>query len=469
MFRMPEIAVSPNEKFDEDKLDRREIVETLHLFIDATPAPYVLALDGVWGRGKTTLVKILKADLEDSGYQCVYFDAWRVDYMVDPLIALVGALAELVERAPHKSSADALAALKESAVVIAVETVGAIAQAVTKGLVSTAAIQAFTKARQAQVFSDYEAAKKTTEQFAEKLEAAAKSILEHPEQEPEHPEQEPEHSEQKKIIFFVDELDRCRPTFAVHLLERIKHLFDIQNIFFVLSVDKAQLEASMRGVYGTDTDAPEYLRRFIDFDYRVPCVPTKSFTTSLFEKFGLIEKLKGRQGAFRADAERFITYFTIFATAYRLSARAQGQCVGRLAVVVQSATDRHYLHPPIVVLLIILRVKQPALYQRWIAGDLPAAEFIQQWEGTDAVMESYEKSFIHAYLLAVDPKHRRAKQDLDVLKDKADDENTSLEEKETLQLTITIHEELRREQTRGRKFLSHWDKKIQLYEDFGAI
>ena len=195
---MPEIAVSPNEKFDEDKLDRREIVETLHLFIDATPAPYVLALDGVWGSGKTILVKILKADLEDSGYQCVYFDAWRVDYMVDPLIALVGALAELVERAHNEHRADALAALKKSAAIIAVETVGAVAQIVTKGLVSTAAIQAFTKARQAQVFSDYEAAKKTTEQFAEKLEAAAKSILEHPEQEPEHPEQEPEHSEQKK-------------------------------------------------------------------------------------------------------------------------------------------------------------------------------------------------------------------------------------------------------------------------------
>ncbi|MDC1457360.1 KAP family NTPase [Burkholderiaceae bacterium] len=465
---MPEIAVSPNEKFDEDKLDRREIVETLHLFIDATPAPYVLALDGVWGSGKTTLVKILKADLEDSGYQCVYFDAWRVDYMVDPLIALVGALAELVERAHNEHRADALAALKKSAAIIAVETVGAVAQIVTKGLVSTAAIQACTEARQAQVFSDYEAAKKTTEQFAKKLEAAAKSILEHPEQKPKHPEQKLEHSEQKKIIFFVDELDRCRPTFAVHLLERIKHLFDIQNIFFVLSVDKAQLEASMRGVYGTDTDAPEYLRRFIDFDYRVPCVPTKSFTTSLFEKFGLIEKLKGRQGDFRADAERFITYFTIFATAYRLSARAQGQCVGRLAVVVQSATDRHYLHPPIVVLLIILRVKQPALYQRWIAGDLPAAEFIQQWEGTDAVIESYEKSFIHAYLLAVDPKQGRAKQDLDVLKDKADDENTSQDEKYMLSSTLSTHQQLSRIYNRPDQFLSHWDKKIQLYEDFGA-
>lgn len=455
MFRMPEIAVSPNEKFDEDKLDRREIVRTLNLFIDGTTAPYVLALDGVWGSGKTTLVKMLKANLELSRYQCVYFDAWRVDYMVDPLIALVGALAELIERAPNEYRADTLTALKKSAAVIAVETVGAVAQIVTKGLVSTAAIQACTEARQAQVFSDYETAKKTTEQFAKKLEAAANSIL--------------GDSERRKIIFFVDELDRCGPTFAIHLLERIKHLFDIKNIFFVLSVNKAQLEASMRGIYGTDTDAPEYLRRFIDFDYRVPCVPTESFTTSLFERFGLLAKLNGRQTALHGGAENFIKYFTIFATAYRLSARAQGQCIGRLAIVVQSATDRHNLHPPIVVLLIILRVKQPALYQRWIAGDLPAAEFIRQWEGTDAVIESYEKSFIHAYLLAVDPKQEQAKKEVEVLRNKADDENTSQNEKNMLFHALRKYQDLTMMHNVGGKLLSYWDKKIQLYEGLGAI
>src|SRR5690606_38307585 len=43
------------------------------------------------------------------------------------------------------------------------------------------------------------------------------------------------------IIFFVDELDRCRPNYAVKLLEIIKHLFTVPNIIFVLSIDKEQL------------------------------------------------------------------------------------------------------------------------------------------------------------------------------------------------------------------------------------
>ena len=120
-------------------------------------------------------------------------------------------------------------------------------------------------------------------------------------------------------------------------------------------------------------------------------------------------------------------------------------------------------------LLIILRVKQPALYQRWIAGDLPAAEFIRQWEGTDAVIESYEKSFIHAYLLAVDPKQEQAKKEVEVLRNKADDENTSQNEKDMLFHALRKYQDLTMMHNVGGELLSYWDKKIQLYEGFGAI
>ena len=68
----------------------------------------------------------------------------------------------------------------------------------------------------------------------------------------------------KPLLFFIDELDRCRPTFAIEMLERIKHLFDVKNMVFVLSIDKKQLEAITAAVYGERIDASEYLRRFID-------------------------------------------------------------------------------------------------------------------------------------------------------------------------------------------------------------
>lgn len=72
---------------------------------------------------------------------------------------------------------------------------------------------------------------------------------------------------EKPVVFFIDELDRCRPDYSVKVLERIKHLFDLPNIIFVLSVNKKQLGHAIQGFYGTSSlDADDYLRRFIDLE-----------------------------------------------------------------------------------------------------------------------------------------------------------------------------------------------------------
>lgn len=66
------------------------------------------------------------------------------------------------------------------------------------------------------------------------------------------------------LVIFVDELDRCRPTFAVQLLERIKHLFDILGIAFVLPLDLGQIVASIQTVYGSKIHAADFSRRFFN-------------------------------------------------------------------------------------------------------------------------------------------------------------------------------------------------------------
>ena len=76
-------------------------------------------------------------------------------------------------------------------------------------------------------------------------------------------ERESKDISESNLVIFVDELDRCRPTFAVQLLERIKHLFDIPKIVFVLSLDKKQMEASIKAVYGAEIDAAEYSTPFL--------------------------------------------------------------------------------------------------------------------------------------------------------------------------------------------------------------
>ena len=75
-------------------------------------------------------------------------------------------------------------------------------------------------------------------------------------------------SSHRPLLFIVDELDRCRPSFSVALLERIKHLFPIRHLVFLVGVDREQVKASVRAVYG-DIDAENYLHRFFDATLRL--------------------------------------------------------------------------------------------------------------------------------------------------------------------------------------------------------
>ncbi|MBQ1327750.1 MAG: hypothetical protein IIY49_06930 [Eubacterium sp.] len=74
-----------------------------------------------------------------------------------------------------------------------------------------------------------------------------------------------------RLIVFIDELDRCRPTYAVKLLERIKHYFALDSITFVFSVNFRELENTVRNFYGEHFDACRYMDRF--FDIRLELVP----------------------------------------------------------------------------------------------------------------------------------------------------------------------------------------------------
>lgn len=100
-----------------------------------------------------------------------------------------------------------------------------------------------------EIFDDFESFKRIKEDFKDAL----KNI-----------------SKDKKLIVFVDELDRCRPLYAIETLEAVKHFFSVPNVIFVLSVDIEQLSHSIATVYGQNMDSVGYLMRFIDLQFRIP-------------------------------------------------------------------------------------------------------------------------------------------------------------------------------------------------------
>ena len=72
------------------------------------------------------------------------------------------------------------------------------------------------------------------------------------------------------MVVFIDELDRCKPDYAIHLLERIKHYFGNERITFIFSLNMDELQHTIRKFYGNDFDACRYLERFFDFRIELP-------------------------------------------------------------------------------------------------------------------------------------------------------------------------------------------------------
>ncbi|HAU0824329.1 TPA: AAA family ATPase, partial [Legionella pneumophila] len=65
-------------------------------------------------------------------------------------------------------------------------------------------------------------------------------------------------------------LDRCRPDFAVSILEVIKHVFDVEGIKFVLVTNLNQMKASINHCYGQAVNAHHYLDKFIKHSFKLP-------------------------------------------------------------------------------------------------------------------------------------------------------------------------------------------------------
>lgn len=94
-YRLPDLEIPSDDPFRYDVLERRPVVQFLAGLISRLSGPFVLALDSPWGTGKTTVVRMLQAELKRQDFQCVYFNAWQVDYVTDPLVALVSSVDEI--------------------------------------------------------------------------------------------------------------------------------------------------------------------------------------------------------------------------------------------------------------------------------------------------------------------------------------------------------------------------------------
>lgn len=364
-FRLAEIEVSEDDPFKHDSLQRKDVVEFVSNLIKQLEGPFVLALDSPWGTGKTTVVNMLRAVLKKDSYTTVYFNAWKEDYVSDPLIPMVAAIDDIkiAQDGADGVFQQRMATVKKVVSTVAKRGLVAGIKVGTMGVLDLDKVQEDVLSNESgkaaeDLIESFKKEKRSLERFREALEDAVQAIG----------EGEP----QRPLVFFIDELDRCRPSFSIELLERVKHLFDVKNIIFVLSIDKKQLEAITAAVYGARIDAPEYLRRFIDIELSLPMPHTKSYSEELIKRFGFDSFFSARQGnsALAYDYAHFVEAFTLLAASFGLSLRARERCLTRLAMALIQTADNQYLDPMLLATLIVLRVNRKDIFGRLTSGNL---------------------------------------------------------------------------------------------------
>lgn len=278
------LELDSNAPFKSDLLNRKPEIENLSLLLSNMNSPTVMAIDSKWGSGKTTFIKLWKHHLNSQGIRTIYFNSWETDFSEDPLISFLGEMDIGLKNLMGKDTKinEAWTKTKSAGTQVAKRLIPAILKLATMGILDTDEIIESTVANTIENLSSdaiaaYTKQKQAISEFQESLNDFVSEL-----------------SDNKKLIIFVDELDRCRPSYAIELLERIKHLFNIEGIIFILALDKIQLSHSINAVYGKGMDSKGYLSRFIDFEYTIKTPDTNKFIESIIAELKINDFLSAR-------------------------------------------------------------------------------------------------------------------------------------------------------------------------------
>jgi len=234
-------------------------------FVDGS---LVVSLNAPFGSGKTTFIHMWKNHLDgrqESEPQtplCILLNAWEDDYCGDPLLSLVDAIEKELEiRGPDKETKQGLDSLRDATRDVGWYMLGMANSVVGHwtGLdpegAGEFAESKKSKRKETPPRPDILALFQGRKEALRRLKDALRSLFS---------------KNDRSVLLLVDELDRCRPDFAVQYLETIKHLFDVDGLAFVLAVDLKQLENSARALFGDGLNFPEYFRKFAHRNIQLP-------------------------------------------------------------------------------------------------------------------------------------------------------------------------------------------------------
>lgn len=354
----PEVEVPPDDPFKNDLLGRRQPIEVLTRLVGSLEGPCVLAVDAPWGTGKTTFLRMWEHHLRNDGFAVSTFNAWDTDFTGDPLLALSEELLHGIEASGATQIGDQLAAVRKGVSKLLRAAVPSAIGTVTHGLLDVKSLM-----EPAERLAKYRESIGLFSQLRTDLTAVAAAIS--------------RSRADRPLVVLVDELDRCRPTYALELLEIAKHLFSIRHVVFALAVNRSELEHSVQALYGPNFDAHGYLRRFFDTDFRLPDPDRGVFVDAMLEITGITDYLRRTNAP---EVQHFLSAFESMLKEVfflpRLSIRRVGQAIHRLGFVFASLSEHQQpLIMPIATAL-ILRTLDADLYRGFVTGQLSGDQAI---------------------------------------------------------------------------------------------
>lgn len=264
---------------EDNSLDRNKHLSNVMKIFNSIPSPFTLSIDGNWGSGKTIFAKQLEhiSKLDDmeknersyyaiewseaitfqKQFDVYYFNSWEYDIFESPLEIFLFDLIKQRQKTMIGQN-KRIKKFNETIEKRAIPMLKALGSAVT-GVDFEMALNGLTK--EEELLSSITPINDLKERIAEIIDAL---------------------TEEKKIVVIIDELDRCKPTFAVELLEVLKHYFSNEKLSFMVCSNKSELSHTVKQYYGQNFNGFGYLDRFIDLEYNLPSPNTTSYLNKTF-------------------------------------------------------------------------------------------------------------------------------------------------------------------------------------------
>ena len=357
-------VINDSEPWAASAFELADTGERLTNLVKAAEGPAVISLTSPWGTGKTTFLNMWSASLRKQDAKVVKFSAWEVDYTHDALVALIQELGTQLKT--EESDHQALEQIKSRGIELLRHVAPFAVKVATNGLIDLEGAGDFSKALIEKKLAAHENAKLSAERFR----ACLKEYAERLQQE----------GNRFPLVIIVDELDRCRPNYAVELLESIKHFFNVSGVVFVVGIDAEQLGEAIKGHYGQGYDGHRYLRRFFHLQLQLPEPDLESFCSNILEQLELSNSFDD-PSIIRPSKNAFSTDFLAdLAQTYQLSLRD----IERLTLEAGAIYTANSKFPPFlanpILWLLIQKHLDPKLFRDIAKGKMNSEALWQQIE-----------------------------------------------------------------------------------------